>query len=140
MATRRKTKRKTISTEPLVSNPFEAAKRKKLALFNVNKHKKKMRKEHISNFESKESENEIESMPPPPPRKEKPNISRSNTFCSSLPFESSTQDYIDYEDSNHSNPSEATWLRFKSFDNSQSIDNTNTNNTNQYLTPMDQPQ
>eukprot|EP01084_Bolivina_argentea_P029930 55527_1 len=116
--TRGKNKRK--AAPPLVTNPFEAAKRKKST-----RHKPSTKKS---------AEADKQSMPPPP--KKKPVIQRTNTnqstFCSALQFDSQTQDGLDVPQDNSNPAAESqqspSWLQYRRMDSSQSID---------YLTPMD---
>lgn len=87
MANRRRSKRRGVSAEPLVTNPFDAAKRKKLALINGPKIKKDAKNNRKQNDGDKEALSRMNSL----------------TIFSSLPFDASsqTQDGL----SNHSNPS-----------------------------------
>eukprot|EP01083_Nonionella_stella_P015636 43775_1 len=116
MKKKRKSKRKATTSHPLVTNPFEAAKRRKSTKHNTST--------------NKSTESDQQSMPPP--RNKNTTLAQASTFCSALSFDSQTQDGFDTQQdgSNQSTDSQRSqsWLQYRAMDTSQSID---------YLTPMD---
>ena len=107
MANRRKSKRKGAATGPLVSNPFDAAKRKKASLStNSNSRIKKNDASNPRNNKIKQIDRDKEGVHPPPSRpSDKPPIARMNSISlfSALPFDSNSQTQDGF--SNHSNGS-----------------------------------
>eukprot|EP00484_Ammonia_sp_Unknown_P005253 CAMPEP_0197081208 /NCGR_PEP_ID=MMETSP1384-20130603/214518_1 /TAXON_ID=29189 /ORGANISM="Ammonia sp." /LENGTH=629 /DNA_ID=CAMNT_0042520103 /DNA_START=1877 /DNA_END=3766 /DNA_ORIENTATION=- len=117
MATKRKTRRKgLLSQVPLVTNPFDAAKRKKSALLHVGKSSSKAAESEKS--EHRETAQNI-SMPPTPQfsipsssLKRKPPIARNSTLCTTLPFEGETLENCMSFDNAHSNHSTSIGVEF----------------------------
>lgn len=101
MANRRRSKRKGVISEPLVTNPFDAAKRKKSALINNGK----INKNDNNNNNNKQIDRDKDENNKPP-------IARLNSISlfSSLPFDSNSQTQDGH--SNHSNASSAFKIGF----------------------------